>query len=169
MKSFDISRFFQRNPVRAREEIPSSNNEVEPPQTVVEERIRPNPGTTILVVDDSKTIQIVLSRMLTQYGYATLSAYDGDQALDITRKHRPALILMDVVMPGMNGFQATREIRKDLDPAIAATPVIIMSGNAQPTEEFWSIKIKANGFIPKPFSDDEILALIEGQLFKVSE
>jgi twitching motility two-component system response regulator PilH len=168
MKSFDISRFFQRKPVQERDDIPTSN-EVELTNIDIEERVRPNPGTTILVVDDSKTIQVVLSRMLSQYGYETLSAYDGERALDLTREHKPALILMDVVMPGMNGFQATREIRKDLDPEIASIPVIIMSGNAQPTEEFWSIKIKANGFIAKPFSDEELLGLIEGQLFKVSE
>ncbi len=170
MKSFDISRFFQRNPVQAREPVPPSSNETEPTDVVVgDERLRPNPGTTILVVDDSKTIQVVLTRMLAQYGYETLSAYDGERAVALVREHRPALVLMDVVMPGMNGFQATREIRKDLDPDIAAIPVIIMSGNAQPTEEFWSIKIKANGFIAKPFGDDDLLELIEGQLFKVSE
>lgn len=178
MKSFDISRFFQRNPVQARKETPvSDSNGVLPGGTVdveldnidVEERLRPNPGTTILVVDDSKTIQVVLTRMLAQYGYQTLSAYDGQRAVELTREHKPALVLMDVVMPGMNGFQATREIRKDLDPEVSAIPVIIMSGNAQPTEEFWSIKIKANGFIAKPFSDEDLLGRIEGQLFKVSE
>lgn len=177
MKSFDISRFFQRNPVQAREEAPAGNNsgipsssiEVEKNDNGVAQRLRPNPGTTILVVDDSKTIQVVLTRMLAQYGYQTLSAYDGQRAVELTRELKPALILMDVVMPGMNGFQATREIRRDLDPEVSAIPVIIMSGNAQPTEEFWSIKIKANGFIAKPFSDEDLLGRIEGQLFKVSE
>ncbi len=178
MKSFDISRFFQRNPVQAREEAPDINNDGIPPSNSYEvekrdidaaQRLRPEPGTTILVVDDSKTIQVVLTRMLAQYGYQTLSAYDGQRAVELTREIKPALILMDVVMPGMNGFQATREIRKDLDPEISSIPVIIMSGNAQPTEEFWSIKIKANGFIAKPFSDEELLGRIEGQLFKVTE
>jgi twitching motility two-component system response regulator PilH len=72
---------------------------------------------------------------------------------------------MDVVMPGLNGFHATREIRKDPDPAVAAIPVVIMSGNAQPTEEFWSVKIKANGFIAKPFNEDDLFSRIERLLF----
>lgn len=169
MKGFGISRFFQRSPIEAREQIPPSSSDLVEEKVPVSGRLRPNPGTTVLVVDDSKTIQVVLTRMLSQYGYETLSAYDGERAVALTREHKPALVLMDVVMPGMNGFQATREIRRDLDPEIAAIPVIIMSGNAQPTEEFWSIKIKANGFIAKPFSDDELLERIEGQLFKVSE
>ena len=172
MKGFDIARFFQRNPVQAREPEPPSNDVELTDNTnsvAAGGRLRPNPGTTVLVVDDSKTIQVVLTRMLSQYGYQTLSAYDGERAVALTREHKPALVLMDVVMPGMNGFQATREIRKDLDPQISSIPVIIMSGNAQPTEEFWSIKIKANGFIAKPFSDEDLLDRIEGQLFKVSE
>jgi twitching motility two-component system response regulator PilH len=178
MKSFDIGRFFQRNPVQAKEDTPTSHNdgalrsnniEVELSDVGGSQRRSPSPGTTILVVDDSKTIQVVLTRMLAEYGYQTLSAYDGQRAVDLTHEHKPALVLMDVVMPGMNGFQATREIRKDLDPEISSIPVIIMSGNAQPTEEFWSIKIKANGFIAKPFSDEDLLGLIEGQLFKVDE
>ncbi len=168
MKGFSFGRFFQRNPVQAREQVPS-DSEAEIQDAALNGRLRPNPGTTILIVDDSKTIQVVLTRMLNRYGYKTLSAYDGDRAVSLSREHRPSLVLMDVVMPGMNGFQATREIRKDEDPEVSSIPVIIMSGNAQPTEEFWSRKIKANGFIPKPFSDEDLLGLIEGQLYKVTE
>jgi twitching motility two-component system response regulator PilH len=160
MKRFGFGRFFQRDV----DQETQSPHEVEE-QTTEVVRLKPNPGTTILVVDDSKTIQVVLTRLLGRHGYETLSAYDGDSAVELARQHRPALVLMDVVMPGLNGFQATREIRKDGDPAIASTPVIIMSGNAQPTEEFWSVKIKANGFMSKPFSDDELFSRIEKLLF----
>jgi len=164
MRRFGLGRLFQRG----------TESQAQPPREVEEKttetvRLKPNPGTTILVVDDSKTIQVVLTRLLGRYGYETLSAYDGDSAVDIARKHRPALVLMDVVMPGLNGFQATREIRKDSDPAVANMPVIIMSGNAQPTEEFWSVKIKANGFMSKPFSDDDLFSRIEKLLFTVAE
>jgi twitching motility two-component system response regulator PilH len=118
-----------------------------------------------MVVDDSKTIQVVLTRLLGRHGYETLSAYDGESAVSLARQHKPALVLMDVVMPGLNGFQATRELRRDNDPQVANMPVIIMSGNAQPTEEFWSRKIKANGFMSKPFSDDDLFSRIEKLLF----
>lgn len=160
MKRFGIGNLFQRD---------EEGGENQPGETVAEttpaERRKPNPGTTVLVVDDSKTIQTVLGKMLSHYGYETLSAFDGDSAVELAREHKPALILMDVVMPGQNGFQATRAIRKDSDPQVANLPVIMMSGNAQPTEEFWSVKIKANGFVAKPFSDEELLDRIEQLIF----
>lgn len=161
LKGFGIGRLFQRSEVD--EEAPGGGKVVE--QDVTSGRLKPNPGTKVLIADDSKTIQMVLGRMLSRQGYEVLSAYDGESAVSLTREHRPALVLMDVVMPGMNGFQATREIRKDADPEIAATPVLIMSGNAQPTEEFWSVKIKANGFLPKPFDDDELFLLLEQLIY----
>lgn len=161
MKRFGFGRLFQRGgdqqpaqPAREVEEVSTES-----------ERLKPNPGTTVLVVDDSKTIQVVLTRLLARHGYETLSAYDGDSAVALAREHKPALVLMDVVMPGLNGFQATREIRRDSNPEVANMPVIIMSGNAQPTEEFWSVKIKANGFMSKPFSDDDLFSRIEKLLF----
>jgi len=160
MKGFGFGRLFQRNTVA---EVPTDGESVEPP--VEQAHLRPNPGTTVLIVDDSRTIQAVLGRLLSRQGYEILSAYDGESAVALAREHYPSLILMDVVMPGMNGFQATREIRKDHDPKLAATPVLIMSGNAQPTEEFWSVKIKANGFLAKPFDDDELFSYIERLLY----
>ncbi|MGM0593978.1 MAG: response regulator [Pseudomonadota bacterium] len=166
MKRFGLGRLFQRNPHQQtrREQPVRQEPPVTKPATGVT-RLKPNPGTTVMVVDDSKTIQVVLTRLLSRHGYETLSAYDGESAIDLARKHKPALVLMDVVMPGQNGFQATRELRRDSDPKIANMPVIIMSGNAQPTEEFWSRKIKANGFLPKPFSDDDLFSRIEKLLF----
>ena len=158
MKRFGLRRFFHRsNGQEASGEATGTAAAIA--------RLKPNPGTTVMVVDDSKTIHLVLSRMLAGYGYETLAAYDGDSAVSLAREHKPSVILMDVVMPGQNGFQATREIRKDSDPEVANLPVIIMSGNAQPTEEFWSVKIKANGFIAKPFDDDELLERIEKLIF----
>ncbi len=160
MSRFGFSRFFQRN----------SGQDAQPQREVEESaagsaRLKPNPGTTVLIVDDSKTIHLVLARLLNRQGYESLSAYDGETAIELARTHKPALILMDVVMPGLNGFQATREIRKDADPKVANIPVIIMSGNAQPTEEFWSVKIKANGFIAKPFSDEELFSRMEKLIY----
>jgi len=161
LKGFGLGRLFQRDTVD--EEAPEEGRAVD--QDMASERLKPNPGTRVLIADDSKTIQLILGRLLVRQGYEVLSAYDGEAAVAAAREHRPSLILMDVVMPGMNGFQATREIRKDPDPAIAATPVLIMSGNAQPTEEFWSAKIKANGFLSKPFDDDDLFMHIERLLY----
>lgn len=165
LKGFGFGKFFQRD-----EEMTSQTDGNEEAQPTAAEHLRANPGTKILIVDDSRTIHAILARQLIQYGYDILSAYDGEAGVALAKEHHPALILMDVVMPGMNGFQATREIRKDPDPAISAIPVLIMSGNAQPTEEFWSTKIKANGFISKPFNDAELFSYMERLLYpSVSE
>ena len=145
------------------------------PQPVIEqppaqpERLKPNPGTQILIVDDSKTIHVMLSKILHKVGYETLSAYDGETGLELIATHHPALVLMDVVMPGMSGFQATRAIRKHADPEIAAMPVLIISGNAQPTEEYWSEKIGANGFLAKPFDNNDLFDHIEALLYPTAQ
>ncbi len=155
MSRFDFGRIFQRH---SEQDV----KQVDGGEVVAKvDRVKPEPGTTILIVDDSKTIHLILTRQLGGLGYECLSAYDGESAVTMAQQHKPTLILMDVVMPILNGFQATREIRKDADPAVANIPVIMMSGNAQPTEELWSVKIKANAFIAKPFSDDELLSLME--------
>ncbi len=155
MSRLDIGRIFHRH---NEHDVQQAEKEGDVPAV---ERVKPAAGITVLIVDDSQTIHLVLSRQLSGMGFECLSAYDGESAVQMTREHKPALVLMDVVMPVLNGFQATRELRKDPDPEVANIPVIIMSANAQPTEELWSVKIKANAFIAKPFSDDELYSLME--------
>jgi twitching motility two-component system response regulator PilH len=161
IKGFGITRLFGRGEEGDNESQPEA--EERPPAQP--ERLKPNPGTQILIVDDSKTIHVMLSKILHKVGYETLSAYDGETGLELVETHHPALVLMDVVMPGISGFQATRAIRKHADPQIAAMPVLIISGNAQPTEEYWSGKIGANGFLAKPFDNNELFARIESLLY----
>jgi CheY-like chemotaxis protein len=160
IKRFGFSRLFRREG-----EADSALPVVVEPTPQEPDRLKPNPGTQILIVDDSKTIHVMLSRILRKFGYETLSAYDGETGLELINTHRPALVLMDVVMPGISGFQATRQIRKSSDPAIAHLPVLIISGNAQPTEEYWSEKIGANGFLAKPFDNNELFNRIEALLY----
>jgi twitching motility two-component system response regulator PilH len=160
IKGFGIHRLFGRG----EEESSQSQPEVvEPPAQP--DRLKPNPGTQILIIDDSKTIHVMLSKILRKFGYETLSAYDGETGLELVESHRPALVLMDVVMPGISGFQATRAIRKNADPDIAQMPVLIISGNSQPTEQYWSEKIGANGFLAKPFDNQVLFDHIEALLY----
>lgn len=161
IKRFGINRLFGRGEGETKEAAPEAVEQA-PAETG---RLQPNPGTQILIVDDSKTIHVMLSRILRKYGYETLSAYDGETGLELIETHRPALVLMDVVMPGISGFQATRAIRKHANPEIASLPVLIISGNAQPTEQYWSEKIGANGFLSKPFDNNELFDRIEAQLY----
>jgi len=122
-------------------------------------RTHPRFGTTILIVDDSSTVVFALRRMLEQNGYLTLSAFDAESALQLARTHRPDLIFMDVVLPGMNGFEATRLLRKA--PETMETPIIVMSGNQMATERFWVVRIGANDFMIKPFTRRDVFERVE--------
>jgi twitching motility two-component system response regulator PilH len=117
------------------------------------------PGTRILVVDDSPTICAVLGRLLEQDGYAVRAAADGEQALDLARAERPALIFLDIVLPGISGFVVLRALRHD--PATAEIPIVMMSGNQQATEQFYVQRFGADDFIRKPFGRAEVVASID--------
>jgi len=121
---------------------------------------------TILIVDDSRTVVHMLKTALTQAGYTTLAAADGERGIQLARSHRPDLILMDVIMPGINGFQATRLLRKD--SITADIPIIIISGSEQATEQVWVMRLGANGFIPKPIERGSLFVKVE-QVLKERE
>ena len=117
----------------------------------------------VLVVDDSRTVVHGLRSVLEQDGYHVIEAYDGMTAIELARVHQPDLILMDVIMPGLNGFQATRKIRKD--PSTHSIPIIIISATEQPTEQFWLTKLGANDFLGKPIIRGDLFNKVESQLY----
>jgi len=125
------------------------------------ERPRQNarPGTRMLVIDDSATIVALLSRMLRQNGYEVLEAADAEQGLELARSQAPELVFLDIVLPGMDGFAALRQLRRD--PITREIPVIMISGNEQATEQFYVHRIGADDFMKKPFSRGEVFARIE--------
>lgn len=118
--------------------------------------------SAILVVDDSRTVTIALQRILESAGYLTVAAFDGAQAVDMAGRYRPDLILMDIVMPRMNGFEATRAILAK--PDTRYTPIIIVSGNDQPSDRIWGTRIGAKGFLSKPINRTELLKTIQTTL-----
>ncbi len=124
-----------------------------------EPRIHPPEGTTILIVDDSRTAVFMLKKILNQGGYRTIEADSGKRGVDLARQRHPDLILMDVVMPGMNGFQATREIRKN--PDTENIPIIMVSANQQGTDQIWGSRLGANGFLPKPIDRQALFQKVE--------
>lgn len=109
----------------------------------------------VLIVDDSRTIVRALQLMLERAGYLTFTAFDGAQAVALARKHKPDAILMDIVMPVMNGFEATRQLTND--STTAAIPVIVVSGSEQPADRAWGMRLGAKGFLAKPINKDELL------------
>jgi twitching motility two-component system response regulator PilH len=128
-----------------------------------ERRQKPRPGnqqgSAILVVDDSRTIQFTLKKILEQDGYTVLIAGDGTEAIDMAKSHDPDLILMDVIMPGINGFRATRLLNND--EQTADIPIIMMSADEQAMQEFWINKIGAKDFLNKPFVRGELFQKVE--------
>jgi twitching motility two-component system response regulator PilH len=117
------------------------------------------PIQKILVVDDSKTELHHLSDILGKRGYAVRTAENGEEALRRLAEETPDLILMDVVMPGQNGFQLTRTITRD--PRWSAVPVIMCTSKNQETDKVWGMRQGARDYIVKPVSSDELLSKIK--------
>ena len=116
-------------------------------------------GTRALVIDDSPTIVALLRRMLLQNQFEVLEAFDAESGIEIARREVPDLIFLDIVLPGMDGFNALRTLRRD--PATKDVPIIMISGNAQATEQFYVQRIGADDFMKKPFSRPEVFSRIE--------
>ena len=120
------------------------------------------PGLRVLVIDDSPTIVALLKRMLQQNQLVVLEAFDAESGIEIARKEVPDLIFLDIVLPGMDGFNALRTLRRD--PITKHLPIIMISGNAQATEQFYVQRIGADDFMKKPFSRAEVFNRIEALL-----
>ena len=117
------------------------------------------PIQKILVVDDSKTELHHLSELLGKHGYAVRTAENGEEAMRRLSEDKPDLILMDVVMPGQNGFQLTRAITRD--PRFAAVPVIMCTSKSQETDKVWGMRQGARDYIVKPVNAEELVTKIK--------
>ncbi len=113
----------------------------------------------ILVVDDSRTELVFLRSLLTRNGYHVRTAENAEQALLELGEQLPDLILMDVVMPGTNGFQLTRTIVRH--PQYGKVPVFICSSKSQETDRVWGLRQGARDYITKPVNPQDLLAKIE--------
>ena len=116
------------------------------------------PVKNILVIDDSPTERFFLADILSKAGYQVTTAENGEEGIAKAKSTRPDLILMDVVMPGLNGFQATRAIARD--PDTRGIPIIICTSKSQETDKIWGMRQGARDYIVKPVSRDELLAKI---------
>lgn len=112
----------------------------------------------VMVVDDSATERHVLGEILGKQGFEVVYAESGEQAVANAKTEMPDLILMDVVMPGLNGFQATKAITQD--PATQNIPVIICTTKGQETDKIWGLRQGAKDYITKPIGADELLGKI---------
>ena len=112
----------------------------------------------ILIVDDSPTERYYLTDILVRNGFTVTTAENGEEALARIKADKPELILMDVVMPGANGFQVTRAIARD--PDLADVPVIICSSKNQETDRIWGMRQGAKDYLVKPVDPEQLLARI---------
>ena len=112
----------------------------------------------ILIVDDSATERHMLNDLLTKAGFDVVASDNGEDAIVKAKAVKPDLILMDVVMPGLNGFQATRAISRD--PETQSIPVIMCTSKSQETDKIWGMRQGARDYIVKPVNRDELLEKI---------
>lgn len=114
---------------------------------------------TILVVDDSKTDFLYVKNILDHGGYVVSYAPSGKDGIEAAKRIKPDCILMDVVMPEMNGFQATRAISRA--PETASIPVIILSSKSQETDKVWAQRQGATDYVVKPANPKELLSKLQ--------
>ena len=116
----------------------------------------------ILVVDDMATDRAAVVKFLESNGYACATADSGSAALEHVKQETPSLVLLDVVMPQVDGFATCRRLKKD--PQTAGVPVVILTGKDQPSDEFWARRQGADGFMNKPFDGEALLSTIHQHL-----
>ncbi len=116
----------------------------------------------VLIVDDSPTEVHVMQKALEQHGFRTASATDGSEAIRKARELHPDLILMDIVMPGLNGFQATRELASD--PETRTIPVIMVTSKAQESDRVWGLRQGAVDYIVKPVAMEQLVQKAQAAL-----
>ena len=116
------------------------------------------PIKKILVVDDSPTERHVLVELLTKNGYQVITAESGEEGVETAKKELPDLVLMDVVMPGLNGYQATRTLTRD--EATKNIPIIVCTSKGQETDKIWGLRQGAQDYLVKPINSEELLSKI---------
>ena len=117
---------------------------------------------TVLVVDDSPTEMHVIRGILEKGGYQVITAVDGESGVAEAKHAKPDLILMDVVMPGLNGFQATRQLSRN--PETSEIPIIMVTTKSQETDRAWGLRQGAREYVVKPVAAGELLNKIKSIL-----
>ena len=116
----------------------------------------------ILIVDDSPTEVHVFQKALERHGYKTATATDGVEGVRMAKEIRPDLIFMDIVMPNMNGYQATRALSND--PHTRQIPLVMVTSKGQETDKIWGLRQGAVDYMVKPVSPDQLVAKAQATL-----
>ena len=116
----------------------------------------------ILIVDDSPSQLMGMKRIVEKLGHEALTAEDGAAGVEAAKANKPDLILMDVVMPNLNGFQATRAISNEA--TTAHIPIVLVTTKDQETDKVWGMRQGAKAYITKPFNENQLIEVINGLL-----
>ena len=120
--------------------------------------------TTVLIADDNPQLLNILKTTAQKEGYHALIAEDGQATLDAFHNHNPQIILLDVMMPKLDGFQVCREIRKESD-----VPIIMITARGEDFEKIMGLEIGADDYIVKPFSPDEVMARVKAVMRRIEK
>lgn len=112
----------------------------------------------VLIVDDSPTETYKLTGMLEKHGHAVLTAENGEDGVSVAKREKPDVVLMDIVMPGLNGFQATRQLTKAQETS--GIPVIIVTTKDQETDRVWGLRQGAKAYLTKPVEEKMLVSAI---------
>jgi twitching motility two-component system response regulator PilH len=113
----------------------------------------------ILIIDDSPTDVRVFTTLLERAGHQVAAVHSAEEGIERARNDLPELVIMDVIMPGMNGFQATRTLSRD--PITAGVPIVMITTKSMETDRVWGLRQGARAFITKPVNEKELLACIK--------
>ena len=116
----------------------------------------------VLVVEDNSDMREFLARVLSMQGYEFLEASDGEEGLQVARTQHPDLILMDISLPAIDGFEATRQLKQD--PAMRHIPIVAVTAHARPADEQRALDAGCDGYLSKPYSLRDFLSVVEQAL-----
>ena len=122
---------------------------------------------TILIVEDEKDIVKMLEYNLKKEGFKTLSARDGEDALDLAVRQRPDLVILDLMLPGIDGLEVCKNLKGDTKTA--SIPVIMLTAKSQESDKIVGLELGADDYMTKPFSPRELIARIKAVLRRVKE
>src|SRR5690625_4366565 len=115
--------------------------------------------TKVLVVDDEKPIADILKFNLEKEGYDVLVAYDGNEAINLVHENEPDLLLLDIMLPGKDGMEVCREVRKDY-----SMPIIMLTAKDSEIDKVLGLELGADDYVTKPFSNRELIARVKANL-----
>jgi DNA-binding response OmpR family regulator len=119
---------------------------------------------TVLVVDDERKIAELARDYLEHAGFGVLLEADGERALETVRRHRPDLVILDLGLPGRDGLDVTRAIRGERDPALASTPIVMLTARDDELDKLLGLELGADDYVTKPFSPRELVARVRAVL-----